>query len=113
MEEMRLQKYLATSGIASRRACEKLIIDGKVQVNGKKITELGIKVNPELDEIKYNGKIVKIEQEKIYVLLNKPIGYITTAKDQFQRDKVLDLVKVNKRDRKSTRLNSSHRMISH
>lgn len=97
MEEMRLQKYLATSGIASRRACEKLIIDGKVQVNGKKITELGIKVNPELDEIKYNGKIVKIEQEKIYVLLNKPIGYITTAKDQFQRDKVLDLVKVNKR----------------
>ena len=97
MEEMRLQKYLASSGVASRRKCEELILEGKVEVNGIKITELGTKVDPEKDEIKYNGKVVKLEDEKIYILLNKPIGYVTTAKEQFGRDMVLDLVKVNKR----------------
>lgn len=97
MEEMRLQKYLAASGIASRRKCEELILEGKIEVNGKIVQELGTKVNPEKDEVKYNGKIVNLEEEKIYILLNKPIGYVTTAKEQFGRDKVLDLVKVNKR----------------
>lgn len=97
MEEMRLQKYLASSGIASRRKCEEFIIEGKVEVNGKVVLELGTKVNPEKDAIKYNGKIVKMEEEKIYILLNKPIGYVTTAREQFGRDKVLDLVKINKR----------------
>lgn len=96
MEE-RLQKYLANAGIASRRKCEELILAGKIEVNGKAMTELGTKVDPEVDEIKYNGKIVKPEEEKIYILLNKPIGYVTTAKDQFGRDSVLDLVKTNKR----------------
>lgn len=97
MEEMRLQKYLARSGIASRRKCEELILEGKIEVNGKVVLELGTKVNPQLDKVKYNSKIVKIEEEKIYILLNKPIGYVTTSKEQFGRDKVLDLVKVNKR----------------
>lgn len=97
MEEMRLQKYLAASGIASRRKCEELILEGKIEVNGKVVLELGTKVNPQLDKVKYNSKIVKIEEEKIYILLNKPIGYVTTSKEQFGRDKVLDLVKVNKR----------------
>ena len=96
MEE-RLQKYLAKAGIASRRKCEELILSGKVQVNGKTVTELGTKINPETDEIKYNGKIVKPEEEKVYILLNKPIGYVTTAHEQFGRDKVLDLIKINKR----------------
>lgn len=93
---VRLQKYLADSGIASRRKCEELILDGKVEVNGNVVNELGIKVS-EKDIVKFNGKIVKPEEEKIYILLNKPIGYVTTAKDQFKRDTVLDLVKVNKR----------------
>ena len=97
MEEMRLQKYLAASGIASRRKCEELILNGSIKVNGKIITELGTKVNPEKDEVLYNGKKVNLEEEKIYILLNKPLGYVTTAKEQFGRDKVLDLVKVNKR----------------
>ena len=97
MEEMRLQKYLATSGIASRRKCEELILNGKIEVNGKIVQELGTKVNPKKDEVKYNGKIVNLEEDKIYILLNKPIGYVTTAKEQFGRDKVLDLVKINKR----------------
>ena len=97
MEEVRLQKYLAAAGVASRRKCEELILEGKVEVNGDVVTELGTKINPEVDEVKYNGNIVKTEEEKVYILLNKPIGYVTTAKEQFGRDMVLDLVKINKR----------------
>ena len=96
MEEERLQKYLANAGIASRRKCEELILQGKIEVNGNVVTELGTKVTSK-DIVKYNGKIVKPEEEKIYILLNKPIGYITTAHEQFGRDKVLDLIKINKR----------------
>lgn len=96
MEE-RLQKYLAECGIASRRKCEEYITQGKVQVNGKKITELGVKVNPEKDKITFEGKNVKQEERKVYILLNKPIGYVTTSDEQFGRDKVLDLVKVRER----------------
>ena len=96
MEE-RLQKYLAECGIASRRKCEEYIIQGKVQVNGKTITELGVKVNPEKDKITFGGKNVKQEERKVYILLNKPIGYVTTSDEQFGRDKVLDLVKVRER----------------
>ena len=96
MEE-RLQKYLAECGIASRRKCEEYIIQGKVQVNGKTITELGVKVNPEKDKITFEGKNVKQEERKVYILLNKPIGYVTTSDEQFGRDKVLDFVKVRER----------------
>ena len=96
MEE-RLQKYLAECGIASRRKCEEYILQGKVQVNGKTITELGVKVNPEKDKITFEGKNVKQEDKKVYILLNKPIGYVTTSDEQFGRDKVLDLVKVRER----------------
>lgn len=97
MEEIRLQKYLAEAGIASRRKAEELILQGKVQVNGKVVTELGTKVQPGKDEVTYENKIVQIENKKIYILLNKPIGYVTTVKDQFDRDSVLDLVKVKER----------------
>ena len=96
MEE-RLQKYLAECGIASRRKCEEYITQGKVQVNGKTITELGVKVNPEKDKITFEGKNVKQEERKVYILLNKPIGYVTTSDEQFGRDKVLDLLKVRER----------------
>ena len=95
--EVRLQKFLADNGIASRRKCEEYIIQGKVQVNGKTITELGVKVNPEKDKITFEGKNVKQEERKVYILLNKPIGYVTTSDEQFGRDKVLDLVKVRER----------------
>ena len=97
MEIMRLQKYLSEAGIASRRKAEELILQGKVQVNGKVVTELGTKVQPGKDEVKYENEIVQIENKKIYILLNKPIGYVTTVKDQFNRDSVLDLVKVKER----------------
>ena len=96
MKEERLQKYLAEAGIASRRKCEELIMQGKIEVNGSIVTELGTKVTTK-DIVKYNGKIVKPVEEKVYVLLNKPIGYVTTVHEQFGRDKVLDLIKINKR----------------
>lgn len=98
MEEIRLQKFMADSGIDSRRKCEKLILQGKVQVNGKLVTELGIKINPEKDIVKFENKKINNKNKKyVYILLNKPIGYVTTAKDQFGRDTVLDLVKVKEK----------------
>lgn len=97
MEQIRLQKYLADAGIASRRKAEELIKQGKVYVNGKIVNELGTKVTPNVDEIRYEGKKVEIEEKYIYILLNKPIGYVTTVKDQFNRDSVMDLVKIRKR----------------
>ena len=97
MMEERLQKYLANSGVASRRKCEDLILQGKIEVNGKVVTELGTKVNPERDIVKFNGKEVKQVEKMVYILLNKPIGYVTTADDQFGRETVLDLVKVKER----------------
>lgn len=97
MGEIRLQKYLADCGINSRRKCEELIIEKKVTVNGK-IAELGIKVNPEKDIIEYEGKkVINKKDEYTYILLNKPIGVVTTVKDQFKRETVLDLVKTNTR----------------
>lgn len=97
MEEVRLQKFLANSGVASRRKCEELILEGKVSVNGKVVNELGIKINPSVDKVECCGKLIHSSGKKVYILLNKPIGYVTTAKDQFDRDSVLDLVKVKER----------------
>lgn len=96
MEE-RLQKYLASCGVASRRKCEEYIQQGKVEVNGVTIKELGTKINIEKDIIKLENKIISKPNKKIYILLNKPIGYVTTSKEQFGRDNVLDLVKVKER----------------
>ena len=97
MEEIRLQKYLAEAGIASRRKCEEYITAGRVKVNGKSINELGTKVNPEKDEIYFDDKKIENKEELVYILLNKPIGYVTTAKDQFNRDTVMNLIKIKER----------------
>lgn len=98
MEQIRLQKFLANAGVASRRKCEELILQGKVSVNGKIVTELGTKVDSEKDKVTVFGKIVENKsQEFVYILLNKPIGVVTTAKDQFGRESVLDIVKVKER----------------
>jgi 23S rRNA pseudouridine2605 synthase len=96
MEQIRLQKYLAEAGIASRRKCEEYIVQARVKVNNK-IAELGTKINPEIDEVLFDNKKVEKKEDLVYILLNKPIGYVTTAKDQFSRDSVLDLVKVKQR----------------
>lgn len=97
MEEIRLQKYLADCGIASRRKSEEFIQEGKVLVNDK-IAELGQKIVIGKDVVKFNGKIVEKKNDNfVYILLNKPIGYVTTVNDQFNRETVLDLIKINRR----------------
>jgi len=94
MEEIRLQKYLAENGVASRRKCEEYILEGRIKVNNKIVDTLGTKIIPNKDIIEFDGKpIENNKKEKVYILLNKPIGYVTTAKDQFGRDTVLDLIK--------------------
>jgi len=96
MEEIRLQKYLAEAGIASRRKCEEYIEQGRVKVNNE-IATIGRKINPEVDIVIFDNKKIDKKKENVYILLNKPIGYVTTSKDQFSRDSVLDLVKVKQR----------------
>jgi 23S rRNA pseudouridine2605 synthase len=90
----RLQKIIATAGVASRRKAEELITSGHVQVNGTTITELGSKADAETDHIRVNGKLLQREQQRhVYLLLNKPKGYITTANDPQKRPTVMDLVR--------------------
>ena len=74
----RLQKYIASCGVASRRKAEELITEGKVQVNGRKVTELGIKINPQKDKVKVNGQLLA-QEKPVYYLLNKPKGVITSV----------------------------------
>jgi 23S rRNA pseudouridine2605 synthase len=89
----RLQKILSTAGVASRRLSEELITQGRVSVNGNVVTELGTKADPARDEIKVDGRRIKIEQRRVYILLNKPRGYVTTRSDPQGRPTVMDLVK--------------------
>ena len=98
MEEIRIQKYLANCGIASRRKCEEYILEGRVKVNDVLVTQLGRKINPEKDKVYFDNKLVELNNNRyIYILLNKPIGYVTTVKDQFNRDTILSLVKIKER----------------
>jgi len=90
---MRLQKFLSQAGIASRRASEALILEGRVKVNGITVKELGTKVNPESDIIEVDGKVCNINKEYVYILLNKPKGILTSVKDPFGRPTVIDLLK--------------------
>lgn len=91
-EIVRLQKYIAMCGTASRRAAEKLIEEGKVKVNGQKVTELGTKVEIGADLVTVSGRVQKFEQKKYYIALNKPSGYVTTVSDDLDRPTVLDLL---------------------
>src|SRR5215218_753464 len=90
---VRLQKILSTAGVASRRLSEELILQGRVSVNGQTVTELGTKADPGVDEIKVDGRRIKTEQRRRYVLLNKPRGYITSRSDPEGRPTVMDLMK--------------------
>ena len=93
----RLQKYMASCGVASRRKCEEIILDGKVKVNGIVITELGFKINPELDIVLFNDKIIKPEERKVYIALHKPEGYVSTVSDERGRKTIIDLIDVKER----------------
>lgn len=91
-EIVRLQKYIAMSGEASRRAAEAMIEEGRVRVNGELITQLGTKVEIGADKVSLDGKEIKPEIKKYYIMLNKPEGYVSTVNDQFDRPTVLDLL---------------------
>jgi len=92
----RLQKIIARAGICSRREAEKLILNGRIIVDGKIITELGAKANPN-QKICVDGKPIAVRTEKIYILLNKPRGYVSTAHDERGRKTILDLIDISER----------------
>ena len=96
MDKIRINKYIASSGVSSRRNAEEYIKQGRVKINGKVITELGTLVGED-DEVTLDNIIINVEEEKVYIMLNKPKGYITTSKEQFNRLSVLDIIKENKR----------------
>lgn len=88
---MRLQKYLATCGVASRRKCETYILEGRITVNGEVITTLGTQVE-EQDEVCFDGNKVELSSDYVYYMLNKPTGYVTTVSDEKGRQTVLELM---------------------
>ena len=89
----RLQKIISAAGVASRRAAEEIILEGRVRVNGKVVSELGSKADPGKDHIKVDGKLINPRQPQTYIMLNKPAGYITTMSDPEKRPLVQDLLK--------------------
>ncbi|CEO33631.1 pseudouridine synthase [Paraclostridium sordellii] len=90
---MRINKYIASCGVASRRKAEELINAGRVKVNGKIINELSFQVDENNDRVEVDEKLIGLEERLVYIMLNKPEGYVTTVKDQFDRKSVIDLVK--------------------
>ena len=88
---MRLQKYLSRAGVASRRAAEALIVSGRVRVNGQVVTELGVKVDPERDEVAVDGRRVRLARP-VWIALHKPTGYVSTRKDPEGRPTIYDLL---------------------
>lgn len=93
MPSERLQKIIAAAGIASRRKAEEMIASGLVEVNGRTVTELGSKADPEHDHIRVNGKLLHGAERHVYLLMNKPKGYVTTVSDPEGRPTVMDLLR--------------------
>lgn len=89
----RLQKIISTAGIASRRKAEEFITQGRVSVNGHTVTVLGTKADPDRDHIRVNGKLIRIQEKRIYLLLNKPPGFVSTLRDPENRPTVIALLK--------------------
>lgn len=89
---MRINKYIASCGVASRRKAEEIILQGRVKVNGKTVEELSFSVDEDNDIVEIDNEQIGLDEKKVYIVLNKPEGYITTVKDQFDRPSVLDLL---------------------
>lgn len=94
---IRINKYIAKCGICSRRKADELIVNGKVSINGNVNTNLGFMIDENKDIVKIDNKEIKVEEDKVYIMLNKPKGYVTTNNEQFGRSSILDLVHENVR----------------
>ncbi len=89
---IRLQKFLANAGVASRRGAEKIIAEGRVSVNGEIIREMGVQIDENYDVVELDGEVIKNAEKKVYIMLNKPVGFITTVSDDKGRPTVMELV---------------------
>ncbi|MEJ2635514.1 MAG: pseudouridine synthase [Calditrichia bacterium] len=96
-QKIRLNRFLAMSGLGSRRKCDDLIVQGVIRVNGEVITKLGTQIDPRKDVVEYSGTRVRPDEKLIYILLNKPLRTVTTASDEKRRKTVLDIVKIEQR----------------
>jgi 23S rRNA pseudouridine2605 synthase len=96
MEE-RLQKFMAGCGVASRRKCEELITNGSVRVNESIVKNLGFKVDPSRDKVYVDNRLIRPVAKKIYIALHKPVGYVSTVKDERNRPTIIDLINLNER----------------
>lgn len=96
MEEIRINKFIAGAGVCSRRNADEIILQGRVKINGQVVTDLSTRVSNK-DKVQIDNKEIKLEKNKLYIMLNKPTGYVTTSKEQFKRPSVLDLIKVEER----------------
>jgi pseudouridine synthase len=97
LHSIRLNRYLAMSGVASRRNCDQYILNGRVEVNGKIVTEMGTRIKQDVDKVRFDGRPVKLNQKAIYILLNKPPRTVCTVKDEKARKTVIDLIKMPER----------------
>lgn len=98
MALIRLNKYLAGLGVASRREADRMISDGLISVNGEVIREMGVKVNPELDKVSVSDRVIKRQEKLVYIMLHKPTGYVTSSQHtRLEKNIVLDLVKIKER----------------
>lgn len=94
---MRINKYMAECGVASRRACDEMILEGRVKVNGKKIDTPGLEINEFNDAVTLDGRRITLVSKKYYIMLHKPKGYVTTVKDDKGRKTVMKLIKIRSR----------------
>jgi len=94
---IRLNKYLATAGVGSRRTCDGYISAGRIRVNGQLVQKLGTRIDETADKVYFDGRPVTVNDNMVYIMLNKPAGIITTASDEFDRPTVLDLIPVEER----------------
>lgn len=105
---MRINKYIAKSGLCSRRKADELILKGKIKVNDKVLDTLGYQVKDD-DLVYFEDKLLKLETQKIYYMLNKPVGYVCTNKDKFAKKTIFDLIDSNKKLFSIGRLDSDSR----
>ena len=94
---MRINKFMAECGVASRRACDEMILEGRVKVNGKKIDTPGLEINEFNDAVTLDGRRIMLVSKKYYIMLHKPKGYVTTVKDDKGRKTVMELIKIRSR----------------